>query len=63
MPWQFVGFCISRSMNPQMFFFLSKTKMERRRIERFRWILNMPNMVSKDCKGHSGGLALFRQRM
>ncbi|KAJ1278868.1 hypothetical protein BS78_04G112000 [Paspalum vaginatum] len=39
--------------------FLSETKMDWRRMERFRWIINMPNMVVKDCRGSSGGLALF----
>lgn len=39
--------------------FLSETKMEKRRIEHFRWLLNMPNMVVKECRGNSGGLACF----
>jgi len=39
--------------------FLSELKMDRKRMERFRWMLNMPNLVVKDCKGLSGGLALF----
>jgi hypothetical protein len=39
--------------------FLSETKMDRKRLERFRWTLNMPNLMVKDCKGSSGGLALF----
>ena len=39
--------------------FLSETKMDWKRIERFRWILKMPNLVVKDCNGLSGGLALF----
>jgi len=39
--------------------FLSETKMDWNRIERFRWILNMPNLIVKDCKGLSGGLDLF----
>jgi exonuclease III len=42
--------------------FLSETKMEKRRIERFRWLLNMPNMMVKDSKRCSGGLALFWRR-
>jgi exonuclease III len=39
--------------------FLSETKMDRKRMERFRWMLNIPNLMVKDCKGLSGGLALF----
>lgn len=39
--------------------FLSETKMDLRKIEKFKWILNMPNLVVKNCKGLSGGLALF----
>jgi exonuclease III len=42
--------------------FLSETKMDWRRIERFRWSLQMPNVVVKDCMGYSGGLALFWKR-
>ena len=34
--------------------FLSETKMDWKRIERFRWILKMPNLVVKDCNGLSG---------
>ncbi|WVZ57425.1 hypothetical protein U9M48_007811 [Paspalum notatum var. saurae] len=33
--------------------------MDWKRMERFRWMLSMPNTVVKDCKGCSGGLALF----
>ncbi|KAJ1266324.1 hypothetical protein BS78_08G142100 [Paspalum vaginatum] len=39
--------------------FLSETKMDWKRIEMFRWILSMPNLLVKECKGLSGGLALF----
>src|SRR5438128_1628112 len=42
--------------------FLSETKMDWRRIERFCWILQMPNVMVKDCAGCSGGLALFWKR-
>jgi exonuclease III len=42
--------------------FLSGTKMDRRRIERFRWNLQMPNFVVKHCMGYSGGLALLWKR-
>lgn len=39
--------------------FLSETKIDRNRIQDFRWRLGMKNMVVKDCKGKSGGLAVF----
>ena len=39
--------------------FLSETKMDLKRIEKFKWILNMPNLIVKSCRGLSGGLALF----
>jgi hypothetical protein len=39
--------------------FLSETKMDKRRIEKFRWMLGLTNMVFKECAGRSGGLALF----
>ncbi|KAJ1283965.1 hypothetical protein BS78_03G168000 [Paspalum vaginatum] len=42
--------------------FLSETKMDRERIERFRWILQMPNVVVKDYVGYKGGIALFWKR-
>jgi hypothetical protein len=45
-----------------MILFLRETKMERKRIDRFQWILNVPNLVVRDCKGCSGGLALFWRR-
>jgi exonuclease III len=39
--------------------FLSETKLIEKEMENFRWMLNMPNMIVIDCKGRSGGLALF----
>ena len=39
--------------------FLSETKMDLKRIEKFKWILNMPNLIVKNCRGLSGGLAPF----
>jgi len=39
--------------------FLSKTKMDRRRIEGLRWKLGLTNLVVKDCDGKSGGLVIF----
>lgn len=42
--------------------FLSETKLTEKEMECFRWKLNMPNMIVMDCKGRSGGLALFWRR-
>jgi exonuclease III len=39
--------------------FLAETKIDNRRIEKFRWMLGLPNMLSKPCVGKSGGIALF----
>ena len=39
--------------------FLSETEMDERRIEGFRWKLELTNMVVKKCDGRSGGLAIF----
>lgn len=39
--------------------FLTETKMDRGGIEGLRWRLGFTNMVVKDCKGKSGGLAIF----
>jgi hypothetical protein len=33
--------------------------MDKRRIEKFRWMLGLTNMVFKECDGRSGGLVLF----
>jgi hypothetical protein len=37
----------------------SETKMDKRRIEKFRWMLGLTNLVFMECAGKSGGLALF----
>jgi exonuclease III len=42
--------------------FLSETKLLEKEMERFRWMLNMPNMIMVDCVGRSGGLALFSRK-
>lgn len=39
--------------------FVSETKMDRGRIEGLRWKLGLTNMVAKDYKSKSGGLAIF----
>jgi hypothetical protein len=33
--------------------------MDSRKIEKFRWMLGLTNMVHKACIGKSGGIALF----
>lgn len=49
---------LQKQVDPDILF-LSKTKLDGRRMERFKWILGMSNMVVKDCDGKSGGLALM----
>jgi exonuclease III len=39
--------------------FLSETKLDKLRMERFRWSLGLTNMLVRDCGGRSGGIALF----
>lgn len=38
--------------------FLSETKLDKRRMEKFKWMLGMGNMMVRDCEGKSRGLAL-----
>ena len=35
--------------------FLSETKLDERRMQKFRWMLGLPNMIVKDCEGKGGG--------
>nr|XP_051219355.1 uncharacterized protein LOC127336565 [Lolium perenne] len=42
--------------------FVSETKMEQDKLEWFRWKLEMPHMMVKNCEGRSGGLVLFWKR-
>lgn len=42
--------------------FLSETRMREKGMDKFRWRLNMPHMIVKDCDGKSGGLAMFWKR-
>jgi hypothetical protein len=42
--------------------FLSETKLLEKEMERFRWMLNMPNLIVVDCVGRRGGLALFSRK-
>lgn len=39
--------------------FLSETKSDEKRMKHIRWLLGMKHMVVKECRGKSGGLALF----
>ena len=49
---------LQRKENPDILF-LSETKMDERRIESLRCRLGLTNLVVKDYKGKSGGLAIF----
>lgn len=49
---------IQKKEDPDMLF-LSETKLDKARIEWWRWKLHMTGMVVKDCEGQGGGLALF----
>jgi exonuclease III len=49
---------IQKKEDPDILF-LSETKLDGKRMERFKWMLGMSNMFVKDCDGKSGGLALF----
>jgi hypothetical protein len=42
--------------------FLSETKLDKQRMQKFRWLLDMPNMAVYNCNGRSGGLALLWKR-
>lgn len=42
--------------------FLSETRLDKCRMQKFRSMLGMHNMWVEDCKGKSGGLALFWRR-
>jgi exonuclease III len=42
--------------------FLSETKLDEQRMQKFRWLLDMPNMAVYNCNGRSGGLALLWKR-
>jgi exonuclease III len=39
--------------------FLSKTKLNKQKMEALRWKLGLTNMVCRPSEGNSGGLALF----
>ena len=47
-----------RSYNPAVVF-LSETKKGAGAMERLKWRLGFNNGVAMDCKGKSGGLALY----
>ena len=42
--------------------FLSETKLDERRMQKFRWMLGLPNMIVKDCEGKGGGIAVLWRR-
>lgn len=49
---------LQKQVDPDILF-LSETKLDKRRMEKFKWMLQMGNMIVRDCEGKSGGLALF----
>jgi exonuclease III len=49
---------IQKEEDPDILF-LSETKMDLNKIEGLRWWLGLTNLVVKDCRGKSGGLAVF----
>jgi exonuclease III len=42
--------------------FFSETKLDRQRMEMFRWMVGLANMVVKDADGKGGGMAVFWRR-
>jgi exonuclease III len=42
--------------------FLSETKLDERRMQRFRWMLGLTNMLVHDCGGQGGGIAVLWRR-
>jgi exonuclease III len=43
--------------------FLSEKKLDKRRMQRLRWMLGLVNMVVKDCEGQGkGGIAVLWRR-
>jgi len=42
--------------------FLSETKLDKRRLERFRWMLGLTNMLVREGEGQGGGFAVFWRR-
>lgn len=57
-----MGFWISESVRTPDILFLSETKLDERRMQKFWWIHWMTNMAVHKCKGRGGGLALFWKR-
>lgn len=39
--------------------FLSETKLDEKRMQRFRWMLGLTNMVVKKCEGQGRGIAVL----
>lgn len=52
---------LQKRVDPDILF-LSETKLDERRTQWLKYLLGMSNMVVKDCKGKSGGLALLWKR-
>ena len=39
--------------------FLSETKLDKQRMERFKWMLGLGNMVVRSCVGKIGGIVVL----
>ena len=42
--------------------FLSETKLDERRMQKFRWLLGLPNMLVQNGEGKGGGIAVMWRR-
>ncbi|PNT71935.1 hypothetical protein BRADI_2g37576v3, partial [Brachypodium distachyon] len=50
---------IQKSENPDVLF-LCETRLTKSKMEKFRWMLGLPNMLARDCDETGGrGIALF----
>jgi exonuclease III len=49
---------VQRQEDPDILF-LSETKMDKDKVQGFRWKLGLTNCMAKSCEGKSGGLAVF----
>lgn len=52
---------VQRSEDPDILF-LSETKLNANKMERFKWLLGLPCMVARDSEGKGGGVVVFWRR-
>jgi exonuclease III len=52
---------LKRAEDPDVLF-LCETKLDDKEMERFRWLLGLPNMTVKKAEGRSRGVAMFWKR-